>query len=230
MTTEAAEWDVGSTKTFIDLCIEQIYKKERLGSSFTRDGWKYIITGFKEKTLLEYTKKQLKNRLDSLRREWRTWEKLFLKETGISIDYARNLVIAEDEWWERKIKENKDYRKYRYKGMKFARELQVMFKDVLALGEEFECPSLTRRVSLGDDEDDVYRPQMDQQDDVYRPQMDRQEDSSDSEEELQDIDLEGMNLTSNTQPSAPSGLASVGKRKRGEGGNGSTKKRSPRNN
>ena len=104
MTTIAAEWDVGSTKTFIDLCLEQIYKKEPLGSSFTKDGWKDIITGFKEKTCLEYTKKQLKNRLDSLRREWRTWEKLFLKETGISIDYARNLVIADDEWWERKIK------------------------------------------------------------------------------------------------------------------------------
>ena len=38
--------------------------------------------------------------------------------------------------------------------MKFARELQVMFKDVLASREDFECPSLTRQVSLGDDEDD----------------------------------------------------------------------------
>ncbi|KAI9095376.1 hypothetical protein K1719_026410 [Acacia pycnantha] len=87
------------------------------------------------------------------------------------------MVIAEDEWWERKIKENKEYRKYRYK------------------------------------------------DDVYRPQMDLQESSSDSEEWLQGTntggsvqvpaDLEGMNLTSNTQPCAPSGSTSIGKRKRG---------------
>ncbi|KAI9092276.1 hypothetical protein K1719_027776 [Acacia pycnantha] len=152
------EWDVGSTKTFIDLCIEQIYKKERLGSSFTKDGWNHIIAGFKEKTCLEYTKKQLKNRLDSLRREWKAWEKLFLKETGIAIDYARNMVIAK------------------------------------------------------------------MNDDVYRPQMDLQESSSDSEEWLQGTnaggsvqvpaDLEGMNLTSNTQPCAPSGSTSIGKRKR----------------
>ncbi|KAI9110605.1 hypothetical protein K1719_018471 [Acacia pycnantha] len=117
---------------------------------------------------------------DSLRREWRAWEKLFLKETGIAIDYAKNVVIAEDEW------------------------------DILASGEEFECPSLTRL-----DEDDV-----------YRPQMNLDEGSGDSEEELfgtstgvsvqMPSDLEGMNLTSNTQPSAPSGSASIGKRKRGE--------------
>ncbi|KAI9121037.1 hypothetical protein K1719_008070 [Acacia pycnantha] len=73
--------------------------------------------------------------------------------------------------------------------------------------------SLGKRVSLGDDEDDV-----------YRPQMDLQESSSDSEEWLQGTnvggsvqvpaDLEGMNLTSNTQPCAPSGSTSIGKRKR----------------
>ncbi|KAI9072872.1 hypothetical protein K1719_045168 [Acacia pycnantha] len=87
----------------------------------------------------------------------------------------------------------------------------VVIADILASGEEFECPSLTRL-----DEDDV-----------YRPQMNLDEGSGDSEEELfgtstgvsvqMPSDLEGMNLTSNTQPSAPSGSTSIGKRKRGEG-------------
>ncbi|KAI9119510.1 hypothetical protein K1719_009386 [Acacia pycnantha] len=40
---------------------------------------------------------------------------VIFKGDCIAIDYARNMVIAEDEWWERKIKENKEYRKYRYK-------------------------------------------------------------------------------------------------------------------
>ncbi|KAI9114957.1 hypothetical protein K1719_013970 [Acacia pycnantha] len=127
------------------------------------------------------------------------------------------MVIAEDEWWERKIKENKAYGKYRYKGMKFAREMQVIFRDVLASGEDEVCPSR-------EDEDDV-----------YRPQIDLEEGSGDSEEELEGAntggsvqvpsDLEGMNLTSNTQPGAPSGSASIGKRKRSEGATGSKKKK-----
>ncbi|KAI9127966.1 hypothetical protein K1719_000959 [Acacia pycnantha] len=115
MTNVPAEWDVETTKIFIDLCIEQIYKKERLGTSFTRDGWKYIVSKFNTQTEKEYTKKQLKNKLDSLKSQWTAWERLFSKETGIAIDYSRNMVIAEDEWWERKIKENKAYGKYRYK-------------------------------------------------------------------------------------------------------------------
>ena len=69
MITDKAVWDVSSTKIFIDLCIDQIYKKERLGSAFTREGWKHILSGFNEKTEKTYTKKQLKNRLDSLKRE-----------------------------------------------------------------------------------------------------------------------------------------------------------------
>ncbi|KAI9072232.1 hypothetical protein K1719_045807 [Acacia pycnantha] len=153
-----------------------------INSTDTVEGYDY-----RSSRMGSYTKKQLKNRYDSLRREWRAWEKLFLKETGIAIDYASNVVIAEDEWWERKI------------------------KGYSSIGEEFECPSLTRL-----DEDDV-----------YRPQMNLDEGSGDSEEELfgtstgvsvqMPSDLEGMNLTSNTEPSAPSGSTSIGKRKRGEG-------------
>ncbi|KAK4275376.1 hypothetical protein QN277_018468 [Acacia crassicarpa] len=220
MTTTVAEWDVETTKIFIDLCVDQIYKKQRLGSSFTRDGWKQIVPKFNETTGKGYTKKQLKNRLDSLKAQWTAWEKLFSKETGIAIDYVKNVVVADDEWWERKIKENKAYGKYRYKGLNFAKELRIIFKDVLASGEEMNCPSATRPVSLGDDEE------------VYRPQMDLQEGSGDSEEELQGtnndgslqvpVDLECMNLTSNTQPS---GSASIGKRKRSEGTNGKNKKK-----
>ncbi|KAI9113340.1 hypothetical protein K1719_015865 [Acacia pycnantha] len=75
------------------------------------------------------------------------------------------MVIAKDEWWERKIKENEAYQKYRYR--------------------------------------------------------DLEEGSGDSEEEFQGTntrgsvqvpaELEGMNLTSNTQPNAPSGSASIGR-------------------
>ena len=77
----------------------------------------------------------------------------------------------------------------------------------------------TRRVSLGDEEEDV-----------YRPQMDLEEGSGDSEESLPGAStgvsatLEGLNLTTSTQPSAPSGSGS-GKRKRGQGSNAGRRKK-----
>ncbi|KAI9125133.1 hypothetical protein K1719_003749 [Acacia pycnantha] len=130
-----ATWDVSSTEIFIQECMEQIYKKQRQGSSFTKEGWKNILFGFNEKAGKSYDNKQLKNRLGSLKKEWKAWDKLFSTEAGISFDYARNMVVAEDKWWERKTKENLAYAKYRYNGMKFAQELQILFKDVMALGE-----------------------------------------------------------------------------------------------
>ena len=92
-----ATWDVRSTEIFIHECLDQIYKKERQGSSFTKEGWKNILRGFNEKSGQSYDKKQLKNRLDGLRKEWKAWDKLFSKETGISFDPTKNMMIAEDE-------------------------------------------------------------------------------------------------------------------------------------
>ncbi|KAI9084562.1 hypothetical protein K1719_033550 [Acacia pycnantha] len=216
-----ATWDVSSTEIFLEQCIEQIYKKERQGLVFTKQGWKNILSGFNEKAEKSYDKKQLKNRLDSLKKEWRAWDDLFSKETGIAIDYTSNMVIAEDEWWKKKIKENSAYGKYRYNGMKFARELQILFKDVTASRDKMFTPSSTKRMSPSDDKDDL-----------HQPIIDLEEDSCDSEEEFQGAntggslqvptELEGINLTTNTQPSAPSGSGSIAKRKKDEGLSGLT--------
>ncbi|KAI9086941.1 hypothetical protein K1719_031102 [Acacia pycnantha] len=112
-------------------------------------------------------------RYDSLKKEWRVCDKLFAKETGISYDSVNHKVIAEDEWWDRKIQENPDYAKYRYHGIKFARELEIVFKDGMASGSTQFSPSARRQMPPRDDEDDV-----------YRPTMDLEEGSGDSEEEL----------------------------------------------
>ncbi|KAI9116904.1 hypothetical protein K1719_011903 [Acacia pycnantha] len=177
-----ATWDVSCTWIFIEEWIEQIYKKQCQGSSFMKQGWKNIFSGFNEKTGKSHDKKQLKNRLDSLKKEWKAWNKLFSKETSITFDYASNMVIAEDEWmlWHR----------------------------------ERKCSHHLQHNGLGNDEEDV-----------YQPIMDLEESSSDSEKELQGaniggsvqvpIDLEGVTLTTNTQPSAPSGSGTIGKRKGG---------------
>ncbi|KAK4263215.1 hypothetical protein QN277_028660 [Acacia crassicarpa] len=218
-----ATWDVSCTEIFIQECIEQIYKTQRKGSSFTKEGWNNILAGFNEKAGKSYDNKQLKNKFGSLKKEWKAWDKLFSKETDIVFDYARNMVIAEDKWWERKTKENLAYAKYRYNGMKFVKELQILFKDVMTLREKMFTPSSTQQMSLGDD--------------VYRPTMDLEESLGDNEEELQrtnmggsvqvPIDLKGITLTTNTQCSAPSGLRNIGKRKRGEGSDASKEEKIP---
>ncbi|XP_028769728.1 uncharacterized protein LOC114727181 [Neltuma alba] len=50
-----------------------------------------------------YDRRQLKNRFDVLRKDWKLWEKLMSGENGIGYDAATNRVLASDEWWQRKI-------------------------------------------------------------------------------------------------------------------------------
>ncbi|XP_028752872.1 L10-interacting MYB domain-containing protein-like [Neltuma alba] len=101
--------------------MEQIYQKNRQGTSFSKPGWNNIHSAFNAKTGKSYEKKQLKNRLDSLIKDWRTWVDL-TKETG----------------------ENSQYEKFRYQELKFAHELNTIFKGVIASGEDMLAPSLTQ--------------------------------------------------------------------------------------
>ncbi|XP_054824716.1 uncharacterized protein LOC129322413 [Prosopis cineraria] len=107
--------------------------------------------------------------------------------------------------------ENPLYEKFRYKGLRFARELSLIFKDIPATGETLFIPFATQ-TQLEDDDDE----------DVYHPTIDLQEGFDDSEDELNLSDtivpigvtdeLLGLNVTTNIGET--SGDRSQGKRKR----------------
>jgi len=97
-----AIWDYKSTENFVKACLEQVSKGERVGTSFSKKGWTNIRVRFHNLTGLKYEKAQLKNRYDSLRKDWRAWYNLFGRETGLGWDPVNNTVVAPDEWWETK--------------------------------------------------------------------------------------------------------------------------------
>ncbi|XP_054824809.1 L10-interacting MYB domain-containing protein-like [Prosopis cineraria] len=219
-----AVWNSTLTEIFIKECLEQVYKKQRKGTTFNKNGWQAIIEGFEAKTRKRYERKQLKNKLDNMRKEWNVWHKLFSSETGLGWDSDKNTVDALDEWWEQKILESSLYGKFRYKGLRFARELTLIFNNILATGKTLFVPSATQ-TQIEDDDDE----------DVYRPTIDLREGFGDSEEELNLSDtaaptgvideLLGLNVTTNT--GRTSGDESQGKRKRVVGVGGRKKQKVP---
>ncbi|XP_028800353.1 uncharacterized protein LOC114755657 [Neltuma alba] len=50
-----------------------------------------------------YDRRQLKNRFDVLRKDWKLWEKLMSGENGIGYDAATDRMLAFDEWWQQKL-------------------------------------------------------------------------------------------------------------------------------
>ena len=110
------------------------------------------------------------------------------------------------------MQENWGYEKFRYHGLPFAKELQIVFENKSAAGEEqFKASSIPIPIEHED------------KDEFYRPHMDLVEGSGDIEEELPGAsigitnDLEGVNLTSKITLSGPSNSGSHVKRKRNEG-------------
>ncbi|XP_016482717.1 uncharacterized protein LOC107803490 isoform X2 [Nicotiana tabacum] len=56
-------------------------------------------------------------------------------ETCLGWDATKNMIMADDDWWERKIKENAKYKKFRNKDLSLTWFYDALFADVVATGE-----------------------------------------------------------------------------------------------
>ncbi|XP_045800427.1 L10-interacting MYB domain-containing protein-like [Trifolium pratense] len=217
-----ANWtDPKATESFLKACFDQVTKGERVGTCFTKKGWKGIVSQFNALTGRKYDKIKLKNRYDNLRKEWRVWDNLFGKVTGLGWNSEKNTVDAPDEWWENKILENPLYGKFRDKGLPFAQELTTLFKDVVATGEFAFAPSsgiLPPKGYSSNDDEDVYRPCL------KNLGLDVEEGSGDSEDASVGATTEFRNINLNTSQGAASQVSGQ-KRKRASGAEKKGKKK-----
>jgi hypothetical protein len=67
-------------------------------------GWKNVIDKFSEKIGKQYCYKQLKNKWDSLKKEWNIWKRLIGKETGLGWDPMKKTIDVPDDWWKKKLR------------------------------------------------------------------------------------------------------------------------------
>ncbi|KAL2503980.1 Myb DNA-bind 3 domain-containing protein [Abeliophyllum distichum] len=74
----------------------------RHGKCFTKPGWENLTKLFNSDAGNQWTRTQLKNHWFSMRREYQQFNEL-LRCTGIEYDHSRDVIVADDWWWERKI-------------------------------------------------------------------------------------------------------------------------------
>lgn len=79
-----AKWgDDSKTENLLKICIEEIEAGNRPTTHFSKEGWKNITEKFQKKTGFAYDRTQLKNRWDTLKREFSSFVKLVDKQTGV---------------------------------------------------------------------------------------------------------------------------------------------------
>ncbi|KAK6137159.1 hypothetical protein DH2020_029104 [Rehmannia glutinosa] len=138
---EKASWDPRTTEIYIRICVEELQAGNRPGTHFNRTGWESIVRKFSVSTNRKYTRTQLKNRWDSLKKEWGARKTLLRGETGIGWNHEKGTVDASPEWWQRKIQALPEAAKFRERGPMMIHEQEMLFLDVVATGEHAWAPS-----------------------------------------------------------------------------------------
>ncbi|XP_020242772.1 uncharacterized protein LOC109820987 [Asparagus officinalis] len=79
-----------------------------------------------------------------MKRDWRIWKGLKQSETGLGCDYITGKLDCSNEWWEIKIKEKPEAKKFRNKGVPCAIEelWDQLYSDVVANGLECVTPGM----------------------------------------------------------------------------------------
>ncbi|XP_023728249.1 uncharacterized protein LOC111875963 [Lactuca sativa] len=71
---------------------------------------------------------------------------------GISTDPMRNLILASKEWWDEKIKEDKEYAKFKDKNLDvYQTYYEALFRDTVAVGDKAKVPCEFGNGSTPDD-------------------------------------------------------------------------------
>uniref|UniRef100_A0A803N2W9 DDE Tnp4 domain-containing protein n=1 Tax=Chenopodium quinoa TaxID=63459 RepID=A0A803N2W9_CHEQI len=78
-----------------------------------------------------------------MRKDWRHWKALKSKETGLGWNPQSGRIDATNEWWDQKIKEKSDFKKFRHKGIsaKLENKWDSLFGDSCATGDNVYAPS-----------------------------------------------------------------------------------------
>ncbi|XP_022031535.1 L10-interacting MYB domain-containing protein-like [Helianthus annuus] len=95
-------WDDFTFKQFVDARLLEYRRGNRPGTSFSKVGWANIINTMCEKTGKTFERKQVTNKWDSMKKEWKLYDRLMRLETGIG--GTRSFIDASPEWRDEKVK------------------------------------------------------------------------------------------------------------------------------
>ncbi|XP_035841278.1 L10-interacting MYB domain-containing protein-like [Helianthus annuus] len=132
-------WNNDAFMDFVEACLLETRKGNKPCGHFNKIGWENIEKTMNEKTGKVIDRKQLKNKWDSMKKDWKLYDRLIRLETRIS--ETRSLIEASDEWWEEKIKVNKDFAKFKDANLKiFESHYAPLFRDSVAVGDQTQTP------------------------------------------------------------------------------------------
>ncbi|PUZ70658.1 hypothetical protein GQ55_2G251300 [Panicum hallii var. hallii] len=138
--SDNADWNEENTKLLCELFAEQVTAHNRSGTHLNKSGYKNVMEKFKDKTELNYSKMQFKNKWDKMRREYANWKRL-VKETGLGWDNEKKTYKAPDSRWKQLNKDYPGISKFKDGPLQFEELKTIMFEDIRNSGDDHWAPS-----------------------------------------------------------------------------------------
>ncbi|MFS7912773.1 putative Myb/SANT-like domain-containing protein [Helianthus anomalus] len=160
-------WNSSTHMIFVELCLEEVKNGNRPASHFNKVGWTNLANNLKTRTGKDYTKLQLKNHWDSMKRDWKLYDRLMRIESGLGWDPVKKTINATSEWWDEKIqvltfvyfnlKADPELAKFKDKNLEMYQEFyEPLFQDYVATWDKSKTPhQLQNKISQSDVQDDI---------------------------------------------------------------------------
>ncbi|CAN6381158.1 unnamed protein product [Urochloa humidicola] len=134
------EWTDENTRIVCKLFAEQVSKGNRPNTYLNSVGYAAVIQGFKDRTGLEATQLQLKNKWDKLKGDFKAWNLLKQRQMGTGWDPVKGVVQMDDEWWKKAKNAIPGCGKFKKKPLQNEEQLITCFRGIISIGTDHWSP------------------------------------------------------------------------------------------
>ncbi|XP_042517629.1 uncharacterized protein LOC122091654 [Macadamia integrifolia] len=132
---ESAKWAKNEVDTFVMLMLDEVKKGNKTTTTFNKAGWNRIKNQLEAKIGRSFTMLQLRNKMNKLRADYLSFKKL-LETSGFGWNVATRMCTVENDGvWDRHIKANPSWSKFRRNGLPQWPELLMIFGDSSTHGD-----------------------------------------------------------------------------------------------
>lgn len=98
-----AKWDDAEVSLLCKYAGEAVERKLLSAGNLSKMGWKHVWVNFVPRVGKKYNMDQMKTKWRTLGRHYKQWKKLLGATTGIGWDEETGTLLADDDWWARRI-------------------------------------------------------------------------------------------------------------------------------